>query len=186
MTLSTRLMTAEELWNLPDNQRHELVRGELRNMAPSGGEHVGVIGDLTVALGVYIKSKKLGRILGAEGGFLLSRNPDNVRAPDIAFISQKRLPSGKLPKGFISGAPDLAVEVVSPSDKAEDLEEKVQDWLGAGTKLVWVVNPRTQTVSVYENPSAAKILHIHESVDGGDILPGFKLSLREIFGMNEG
>jgi Uma2 family endonuclease len=182
MTTTTHSMTVEELWDLPpDNMRHELVRGELRTMPPSGSEHVGIIVEISTPLHQFVKSHKLGRVLGAEGGFILSRHPDSVRAPDVAFISNARLPGGKLPKKFFTGAPDLAVEVVSPSDIVEELEEKVQDWLAGGTRLVWVINPKTKTVTVYESPSTARILRGNEAIDGGDLLPGFSLPLRDIF-----
>ncbi|MGN6368267.1 MAG: Uma2 family endonuclease [Phycisphaerae bacterium] len=182
MTTTTHGMTADELWDLrPDGNRHELVRGELRTMAPSGSEHVGIIFDIGTYLNNFIKPRKLGRVIGAEGGCIIGRDPDTVRAPDVAFVRADRLPNGRLPKKFFPGAPDLAVEVMSPSDTAEELDEKIQQWLAAGTKIAWVVNPKSQTVTVYDSPSTARILHIDESLTGGDLLPGFTLPLREIF-----
>jgi len=150
-------------------------------MAPSGSEHVGIIIEISTPLHQFVKAHGLGRVLGTEGGFIISRKPDTVRAPDVAFISADRIPGGRLPKGFFPGAPDLAVEVMSPSDTAEELDEKVQDWLAAGTRLVWVVNPKSKTVAVYDSPSASRILHIEETLDGGELLPGFALPLRQIF-----
>ena len=182
MTTTTHGMTVDELWDLrPDGNRHELVRGELRTMAPSGSEHVGIIFNISTPLHQFVKTHKLGRIIGAEGGCIIGRNPDTVRAPDVAFISASRLPDGKLPKKFFPGAPDLAVEVMSPSDTAEELDEKIQDWLAAGTRVAWIVNPKSQTVTVYDSPSTFRILHLNDSITGGDLLPGFILPLREIF-----
>ncbi|MBC8231538.1 Uma2 family endonuclease [bacterium] len=140
-----KLMTAEELYWLPyDEKRQELVKGELREMPPASGRHGIYSGTLHVYLGYYVLTHKLGRVFSAETGFTIAREPDTVRAPDIVFISQKRLPA-LLPDGYFELVPDLVVEVVSPNDTARKVREKVNDWLDAGVRLVWVVDylPKT-------------------------------------------
>lgn len=182
MTTSVQLLTADDLWNRPDDgNRHELVRGEIRTMAPAGFEH----GDIGMTIGVllagYLRGKSLGRVVGADTGFILSRDPDTVRAPDCAFVSAERLQGRDLPKKFFPGAPDLAVEVISPSDKAEELEEKTADYFQAGTKLVWIINPRLRTVTVRRPDDTAVILRESDTITADDLIPGFACQIREIF-----
>lgn len=181
MTIATT-MTAEELLVMPaDHLRHELIRGELTTMAPANSEHGAMIIDLTVPLGQYVKKHKLGVVFGAETGFIISRNPDTVRAPDIAFVDKGRIPATGIPAKFWPGAPDLAVEVLSPSDTVFEVEEKVQDWLSAGTRLVWVISPRRKSVTVYRPDQSPQVLLSDETLDGQDVIAGFELPLREIF-----
>lgn len=182
MSTTTELLTAEDLWRRPnDHMRHELVRGELRTMAPAGGEH-GYIGmQLSVQLANYVRQHKLGVVLCAETGFVLTHNPDTVRAPDAAFISQTRIPITGIPQKFWPGAPDLAVEVVSPSDKLREIEEKVDDWLAAGTALVWVINPKRRRVTVYRPPRSVTILTADEELDGQEVVPGFRCRVGDLF-----
>src|SRR5437764_14513452 len=130
MTTITTPMTAEELYDLPtDHLRHELVRGELTTMPPTSGEHGASTFNIALLLGAFIKAHDLGVGAGAETGFLIGRNPDTVRAPDCAFVSKARIPSGGVPKKYWPMAPDLAVEVLSPSDSAGEVLEKIADWL---------------------------------------------------------
>lgn len=179
----TDLMTAEDLERLPANgMRHELVRGELRTMPPAGGEH-GYFGvNLTLPMGNHAKANKLGIVLGAETGFKLATNPDTVRAPDVAFIRKARIPPTGIPRGYWPGAPDVAVEVVSPSDTVDEVEEKVQEWLAAGTALVWIVYPRSRTVAVHRSPTDVTILSEKDELDGETVMPGFRFPVREVFG----
>ena len=181
MTTSTRLVTAEELWAMPNDVRRELVRGEVRTMAPAGFEHGAVIVNVTVPLGAYVKAKRLGVALGAETGFVLQRNPDIVRGADVAFVQASRVPSAGLPVKFWEGAPDLAVEVVSPGDTLEEVEEKVDDYLDAGTRMVLVVNPKRRTVTVHRPGAQPVILRQTDTIDGGDVVPGFSLPVADVF-----
>jgi len=182
MSTATQLLTADDLWHMAnDGRKYELVRGELLTMAPAGSEH-GFIGmRLGIRLGTFVEARQLGYVFNADTGFLISRDPDTVRAPDTSFVSQSRVPATGLPKKFFPGAPDLAVEVISPSDTLEEVEEKVADWLTAGTRLVWVVNPRRKTVTVYRTEDAAQILRATDQLDGGDVLPGFRCPVAEVF-----
>lgn len=182
MSTATKGMTAEELLALPDDgQRHELIRGELVTMAPGGGEHGELTFNVTMHLGHYIHRLGLGQGYGAETGYLLARDPDTVRAPDFSFIRAGRLGAVKRTQGFIPGCPDLAVEVVSPGDALEEVEEKVAMWLAAGTQEVWVIHPRRQTVSIHAGPTEVRILTLKDEIDGGTLLPGFRLPVAELF-----
>lgn len=174
--------TADELFAMPDDGlRYELVKGELRRMSPSGSEHAVIIGRLTVRLGGYVEANDLGLYFGAEAGFKIGSDPDTVRAPDLAFVSRGRIPESGVPKKFWSGAPDLAVEVLSPGDTYSEVEEKVEDWLGAGTRAVWVVNPKRRSVSVYRSMSDVTRLSEADELEGGDVVPGFHCKVSEIF-----
>jgi Uma2 family endonuclease len=183
MTTTQLQMTADDLWRLPDDgMRHELIRGELTVMAPASGEHGEIAGNLSTLLGAHVRAKNLGKLLVAEPGFLLSRNPDTVRAPDAAFISKHRVPAEGLPKkGFVPFAPDIAIEVLSPSDSQVDVEEKVEEWLAAGAARVWVVNPRARTVTVHRSGRDPRVLRSNDVLDGEEVCPGFSVRVGEIF-----
>ena len=182
MTSTTQRSTASELFEMPDDGfRYELVKGELRKMSPAGWEHGEVIVNITLLLGQYVKVNQLGSCGGAETGFKLASDPDTVLAPDLSFVSRERRPQGEARKKFFPGAPDLAVEVMSPGDTRREVKEKVEDWLGAGTRAVWVVDPRHRTVKVYR--STAEVTHLSEAdeLDGGEVVPGFRCKVAEIF-----
>ena len=182
MSAITQPTNAEELLNMPDDGfRYELVKGELRKMSPAGSEHGAIIINLTVPLAAHIKANKLGVVFGAETGVKIATSPDTVRAPDIAVVRQERIPEGGIPKGFWPGAPDLAVEVTSPGDSFEEVEEKVEDWLAAGTKAVWIVNPKRRTVNVYRALNDVAILTEENELDGGTVVPGFSCHVADIF-----
>jgi Uma2 family endonuclease len=181
MATAAKPISAEEFWQMQNGQRCELIDGEVVYMAPAGGEHGGVTINLTGPVWVHVTDNDLGRLVAAETGFILRRNPDRVRAADLAFICKDRVPEGGLPKKFIPFAPDLATETVSPSDTMEEVEEKVLDWFKAGTRLVWVLIPKTRTVRVYRSPTDLTILTDQDELDGGDVLPGFRLPVARIF-----
>jgi len=182
MSATLQTFTADELFQMPkDGFRYELVKGELRKMSPAGSEHGAIIINITVLLGQHVKSNKLGVCFGAETGFKIATDPDTVRAPDLAFISRERIPESDIPKKFWPGAPDLAVEVLSPGDSYEEVDEKVEDWLMAGTRAVWIVNPRRRIVSVYRSMNDVKRLSESDELDGGDVVPGFRCKVSEIF-----
>lgn len=176
------LMTAEQLFALPDDgQRRELVMGELKMMSPAGSEHGAVIFKLSTLLGSYLTDSPVGEAFGAETGFLISRNPDTVRAPDIAFVSAERIAEFGLPKTFWPGVPDLAIEVVSPSDRTDDVEEKVKLWLTSGCREVWVVSPVLRTVTLYHSLTEIDIYAGTQTVDGSRVLPELSCPLIRIF-----
>lgn len=175
-------MTAEELLEIPDDDyRYELIKGELIKMSPAGVRHGKLAANLSILLGNYVKPRRLGIVCGAETGFILSQNPDTVRAPDVAFIPKSRIPSEGEPTGFADFAPDLAVEVVSPNDRYEEIQEKIADYFHSGTRLVWIVEPKNHTVAVYNSLAEAQILTKSDTLDGGEVIPGFSCSVAEIF-----
>jgi len=182
MTTQTSI-TAEQLAAMPsDGGRCELIAGELHMMTPAGWEHGKVIGRLHFMLAQWVFDRGLGEIFSAETGFLLARNPDTVRAPDIAFIHRDHLPAEPPREVFWPGAPDLAVEVVSAGDTFHEVDDKAMAWLAAGTRLVWVVNPRWHTVTEYRSGAAVHTFTEADELSGGEVIPGFRCALREVFG----
>jgi Uma2 family endonuclease len=182
MSVMQTLMTADELLAMPrDDFRYELVKGELIRRSPTGGEHGTIAAILTVIVGHFVIERKLGLVFGAETGFKIAFDPDTVRAPDFAFVSRERIPESGIPKGYWIGAPDLAVEVVSPGDIYGEVEDKVLEWLDAGARMVIVVNPRRRTSAAYRSRSDVKILTENEELNGEDVLPGFACKVSDFF-----
>ncbi len=182
MIAQLETITAEALLQLPDkNFRYELVQGELKKMAPAGHKHGQIAAKLTWRLAQYVEAHHLGVVYVAETGFLLATNPDTVRAPDVAFVSQKRIEAAGEVSGYWPGAPDLAVEVISPGDTYTEVEEKVFDWLEAGTKMVMIVNPRKRAVTVYRSLTAIITLIGNDTLDGQDVVPGWTLPIQQLF-----
>jgi Uma2 family endonuclease len=179
LRMPSAITTAEDLLKAGDIGRCELVRGCLVMMVPAGADHGRLANEIAFRLTAFVRSKGLGIVFGAETGFLLARDPDTVRAPDAAFVRQGR--AAPPPRGYYPGAPDLAVEVVSPDDRPGEVAEKVGDWLGAGTRTVWVVDPRTRTVAVHEPDKPARVIRQTGILRGGRVLRGFELRVREIF-----
>jgi Uma2 family endonuclease len=182
-TTTRKLMTAEEAAQLSTvNRRFELVKGVYVEMSPASALHGVVAITIGSMLNEFVRRHGRGRVTAAETGFILARNPDTVRAADAAFISQERLPAGGVPdEGYWPVAPDLAVEVVSPNDKPDDVQQKVQEYLAAGTRMVWVVYPKTRTITVYRSLRDIKILRAEDLLSGEDVLPGFEHKVSEIF-----
>ena len=178
----TDLITANELLQRKDDGfRYELVRGELIKMSPAGHQHGRIALNLTGPLFQHVKTHNLGAVYAAGTGFKLAVNPDGVRAPDAAFIRRERVEEVGRTAGFWPGAPDLAAEVVSPGDTYAEVQDKIADWLDAGTRLVVVVNPSTQTVDLYRSRSDIRILTMDDVLDGGEVVPNWTLPVRDIF-----
>jgi Uma2 family endonuclease len=174
--------TADELLRLPRGRnRYELIQGELKTMAPAGYEHGTLAALITSLLLMHVRAQKLGAVTASETGFKLASNPDTVRAPDAAFISQKRLDEVGPVQGYWPGAPDLAVEVVSPNDLYTEVSDKVAEWLEAGSGMVVVVNPRRQQVFVHAPDTDVKVLGVDDTLDGGEVVPGWQLPIKELF-----
>ncbi|MEJ7577713.1 MAG: Uma2 family endonuclease [Pyrinomonadaceae bacterium] len=181
-TATTKLMTADELFELPDdNFRYDLVKGELRRMSPAGSEHGAIIINFSLLIAQHVKAYKLGIVFGAGTGFKLESDPNTVRAPDIAFVRRERVPASGVPRGFWQGAPDLAVEVVSPSDKLYEIDEKIDDYLAAGVSLVWVVYPKKRSVTVYSPGGEPHVLTVEDTIDAGEVITGLQCRIAEIF-----
>ena len=182
MTTTLRRSTASELYAMPDDGFcYELVKGELRQMSPAGSEHGAIVVNITGLLWQHVKSNGLGVCFAAETGFKIASDPDTVRAPDVAFVRRERIPETGIPKNFWAIAPDLAVEVVSPGDTYGEMEEKVEDWLAAGARAVWVVNPKLRSVTVYRSPTDVARLSEADELGGGEVVPGFRCKVSEIF-----
>jgi Uma2 family endonuclease len=185
MNPAPTLMTVEELLalDMPD-KRTELVRGQLIVREPAGFRHGDVAARVLVAISNYLTANRRsqasgaprGRVVAAETGFTLQRNPDTVRAPDVAYVPAERLPIEE-PVGFADFAPDLAVEVLSPSDRPGEVLAKVADWLTAGTLLVWTIDPMRRTARVYRADGTESTLSHADYLDGEDVLPGFRVQL---------
>ena len=183
MSTATELLTANDLLRQPsDGYRYELVKGELIKMPPAGNIH----GKRTMRLGWrlarHVEANDLGVVFAAETGFRLATDPDTVRAPDVAFVTKTRIEEIGEFEGFWPGAPDLAVEIVSPHDSYTEVEEKVAEYLNAGARAVWVVDPRRRTITVYRSSIDITILTENDTLDGGDIIPGFSCRVAEVFG----
>ena len=172
-------MTAEELLllSIPD-KRAELVRGRLVVSEPPGFAHGAIVAKIARLLGNFADGRDLGVVTG-ESGFTLERNPDTVRAPDVSFVRRDRVPD-PIPRGFIEFAPDLAVEVLSPGNRPGEMLAKIGDWLKAGARLVWIVDPIRRTARVYRADGTESLLGFDDSLDGEDVLPGFTLPLAAI------
>lgn len=181
MSTTPTLVTADELYMLPDDGfRYELVRGEVRRKPPAGSEHGAVVMNLGSPLHWFVRSHDLGVVFGAEAGFKIASDPDTVRAPGLASVRRERIPEGGIPSGFWPGAPDLAVEVVSPGDTYTEVE-KVHDWLNAGTRMVLVLNPRTRSVTIYTSFTTVARLTESDTLTGGEVLPGFTCRVSGLF-----
>ena len=182
MSATTQLITAEELFRMPDDGwRYELVKGELHKMSPAGSEHGAVVMNLGAPLGMHVKANNRGVVFGAETGFRLATDPDTVRAPDLAFVRRERIPATGIPKQFWPGAPDLAVEVLSPGDTVYEVEEKIAEWLAAGASAVWVLNPKRRTVTVHRSTDGPRTLSGDDEIDGEDVVPGFRCRVGDLF-----
>lgn len=170
------LMTAEDLMANPvENKCTELVAGRMIVSVPPGFAHGVVAARLLVAISGYVNAQSLGTTL-TESGFTLFRNPDTVRAPDVSFIRADRVPQTRL-RSYAEFAPDLAVEVLSPSDRPGRVLAKVGDWIDAGARLVWVVDPERRVARVYRADGTQTTLGATDSLDGEDVLPGFSTLL---------
>ena len=175
-------MTVEEFLAYPaPEKKAELVRGELRVTPPAGGPH-GVAGsNLVIPLAIHVRQRGLGRVFGDGVGYELIRLPRTVRVPDASFVRADRLPPEGVGPGLFRFAPDLAIEVLSPSETASELDEKVEDYLAAGTPLMWVVDPARRTVRVVAADASVRWLHEGDTLDGGGVIPDFACAVSDVF-----
>jgi Uma2 family endonuclease len=179
---TTTLVTAEQLLYMPDDGfRYELIAGELRKMSPAGWRHGLIAGRLHGWLSRHVEDHRLGALFEGDTGFLLATDPDTVRAPDIAFVRRERLAIEQPTEAFWPGAPDLAVEVISPGDTVNEVDDKVRAWLDAGTRMVWVINPKWQSVTVYRSAARVKVLTAADELFGEDVVDGFRCVVADLF-----
>jgi len=178
-------ITADELLRMPDDgYRYELVAGRLRKMTPAGSLHGAIGSRLAAAIGVHVDQHRLGVVFGADTGFTLARDPDTVRAPDVAFVSRARIPVAGIPTGYWSGPPDLAVEVLSPTDVRSEIADKIDEYLQSGVRQVWFVDPAARQVTIHRPNAAPETFGEGETIDGGDVLPGFRYPPSRLFACN--
>ena len=177
-----RTVTAEELFALPDDEwRRELVDGEIIRRTPTGAAHGVLTAWIGHLLHEHVSMRGLGVCCGAETGFILRRDPDVVRAPDAAFVAAHRIPDTGIPASYWPFAPDLAVEVVSPSDRLSDVQAKVAEYFAAGARQVWVIDPASRTVHAHRSPRRAEVFDVDGTLTGGDLLPEFRCEVRRLF-----
>ncbi|MBZ0297998.1 MAG: Uma2 family endonuclease [Anaerolineae bacterium] len=184
MVTEQRLYTAKEFWNLieqlDEDKRYELVEGVITEMPPSSPENTIIAGRILAFLFHFVEEHELGYVSGADGGYTLS--PGNVRLPDVAFISKARVPA--IPKEF-SGAPDLAVEVISPSESPRKIYDKTELYLNHGAQQVWNVYPEDQVIEIWQASEDGSLnvrkLEAGDTLEGADVLPGFSLPVSKIF-----
>lgn len=182
MSTDTVAVTAEAFLHYPaDGFRRELVKGEVRSMSPAGAKHGSLAMKLGSHLLQHVMGHKLGEVFAAETGFKLSSNPDTVRAPDVSFVSEPRAEQIRNHEGFIPFAPDLAIEVLSPNDRLREVQEKIADWLEAGTKAVVILDPRARIAIVHRSGVDRTVVTESESLSVKEIIPDWSLPLSELF-----
>jgi Uma2 family endonuclease len=182
-TAAAKLLTAEEFAHLPDppdGSKQELVRGEIVTMPPPGFVHGNVPGNVYLAVKVFVKQHKLGRVT-VESGVITERGPDSVRGPDVAYWSYQRLPQADIPVVYANEPADLVAEVVSPGNTKQRTTQKVREYFDSGVRLVWVVHPEERTVTVYTKPGDGTVRWEDATLTGGDVLPGFSCKVAELF-----
>ena len=183
-TTMTKLLTAADLLQLyGQGIRGELIQGVLHETMPAGYAHGKIITKLVFLLNAFIIPRKLGSLTASDSGVWLERDPDTVREPDIAYFSAAKIPLDAMDSGYAEVPPDLVVEIVSPSDSRREVFDKARMWLRYGVDLVWVVQPDTRTVDVYESGRAVVTLAEDDVLDGLAVLPGFTCAVSDIFNM---
>ena len=181
-TAKNKLLTAEDLLRLHgQGVKGELIDGVLHRKVSAGKRHSFIAGNIMAPLHTHVRRNRLGRVGGTDGGVFIRRNPDTVREPDVFFVSAERLPLDDQSDGYLEVAPELVVEIVSPNDSQDEVDEKTLIWLALGVLMVVEVYPRTLTVAVHRPSVPAVTLMRDDVLDGGDVLPGFRLPLSEIF-----
>ena len=182
-TAKPKLLTADDLLRLySKGVRGELIRGVLHETMSAGLRHGEIVAALIIALGIYNRPRRLGRVFGSDSGVVLERNPDTVREPDVAYISAERLPLDVEIAGYCPVAPDLIAEIVSPSDSEEDVDNKALMWLHFGVRMALVIDPEAGTIKVRQSDLPTVVLTMDDTLEGGEALPGFSCPVREILG----
>ncbi|HEY0778143.1 MAG TPA: Uma2 family endonuclease, partial [Gemmatirosa sp.] len=173
-------MTLEEFLALPDAPRAELEDGVFEVVPPAGGPHGAVNALLLFRLIGYVRERRLGMVYDSSTAFVLRTQPPLVRSPDVSFVRRDRIDPSVRP-GSVPLAPDLAVETLSPSERAGKIQRKVEEYLEHGTELVWLIDPQHRTATVYTRGGGVRWLHEGDALDGGDVLPGFSVPLAFLF-----
>jgi Uma2 family endonuclease len=187
MTISTENFTEKKIWTdeafmalSKDGHRYELVDGEILDMGNSGMEHGGIGSLLGGVLAIYVRQQKLGVVCDSSTAFTLKNG--NKRSPDVSFVSRERLKGLKRPpRGFFQGSPDLAVEILSPSNTIEEIHDKIVEYFENDTRLVWVIHPDEKYLLVYHSPEPDRFLRSSDHLDGESVVPGFSMAVSELF-----
>ena len=174
------VMTAQDLFELGDIGRTELIKGELVRMPPTGHIHGYVEFRFGKILSIFVDERKLGRVMGGEVGIYTHRDPDTVRGADVVFISNERLAQVQS-DSYLDIAPELIVEIASPNDRWYDIDDKLTEYLKIGVQIVWVANPHRHQIHVYRSLTEIEILTVDDTLSGNSVLPGFSVPVAELF-----
>jgi Uma2 family endonuclease len=180
-TIARKLLTAEEFFLLPapsDGSQQELVRGEIITMPPPGGLHGATCSRTDRKLGAFIDGGPGGVLVCNDTGFITERAPDSVRGPDLSYWTKERLQ--EIPVGYIEIAPDMLVEVLSPSNTSKQIRAKLQEYFARGVRLAWVIAPEDRTLTIYRTLDEGRVLHENATVTGEDVLPGFTCRVSDL------
>lgn len=181
MTTTARSLTAEELLAMGERaHRLELHQGELRPVSPANARHGDIAGQIAMILRQFVAPRMLGKVL-VDAGYILARKPDTVLGPDVSFLRQSRIPPTGLPEKFFDGHPDLAIEIISPTNPRAELEAKMRTYVDHGTPLAWLVDPAAQTLDIYQPHQRVRRLTHNDVVTGQDVLTGFSCAVAEFF-----
>jgi Uma2 family endonuclease len=180
MVAVRRLVTADDVWQMGEDARVEVIRGELREVAAAGGRHGGVGGQFSGYLAVYGEHGRKGRVLTSETGLILEHTPTTLLVPDLIYYKIEHLPAGGIPVWFLETPPDAILEVLSPSQRLSELVEKAGIYLTFGVPLVWVANPDDKTITAFYQHHI-RLYHSGDVLDGGDVLPGFSVAVDDLF-----
>ncbi len=184
MTTDTppRLLTADDLLQLSNDGFYgELIRGVLCESMPPGVDHAQIAAKFVTRLGPFVEQRRLGRVAVGDPGIKIERDPDTVRAPDLAFFSAQRLPLDQRIQGYAEVIPELVVEVKSPRDSRDQLNDKAEMWLRQGVRLVWVAFPDERTVEAHHAEQGVALHRVDDELDGMDVLPGFACAVGPLF-----
>jgi Uma2 family endonuclease len=180
MPITERLVTAEEFAKIPNDEWHyELVEGRVVKVSPPGSRHGVLVNHIGALLLEHVRAHDLGVVM-ASGGFCIARGPDTVREPDVAFVRRDRVPESGIPDGYWPGPADLVIEIRSPGDRKGEIETKVADYLARGVRLVWVVDPKKQTIVAYRDGSSPKAHSSNDVLDAGDVVAAFSCTVRRM------
>lgn len=181
MSLRTGAVTVDEFARIPDDDfKYELVSGVVHRMSPVGGLHGVIVARLVRRLLDWAEPHDAGAVM-TEAGFVLATNPDTVRAPDISFVRRERIEASGLPVSFWRGAPDLAVEVLSPNDRRREMAAKVREYLAHGVAMVWVIDPASMTVKAHRPDAVPATFTRDQVLYGGHVLTDFRMAVSDLF-----